>query len=113
VAYPFVFWKEPAAGYLVVCWLGNPLFWIGLSLIGCRQRSRRLLGGVFGVFAVLAALAWFLPWNRDRFLILGPAYLLWCGSFVLLAGAGLIGGMTPPPSDSHEQWRRAVDNEMQ
>jgi hypothetical protein len=87
VVYPFQFWKAPAAGYLVVCWLANPLFWIGLSLLGCRQRSRRLLGGVCGACAVLAALVWFLPWNplTKVKVLVGPAYLLWCGSFVLLA----------------------------
>jgi hypothetical protein len=89
VAYSFLFWKEPSAGIFVVCWLANPLFWMGLSLVGRPQRSRRLLGGVLGVFAVLSALLWLLP--RDS--LLGPANLLWCGSFVLLALLGLGRGL--------------------
>jgi hypothetical protein len=95
VAYPLQFWKEPAAGCFVTCWLANPLFWIGLSLAGSRQRSRRLLGGVYGACAALMALAWLLPWNDHA--LVGPAYLLWCGSFVLLAVAGLLGGAAPAP----------------
>jgi hypothetical protein len=109
VAYPFQGWKESAASCVVVCWLANPLFWIGLSLIRSRQHSRRLLGSVFGVCAVLAALAWFLPWNNCA--VVGPAYLLWCGSFVLLAGAGLLDGIAATPHDPREQWRRAMDDE--
>jgi len=104
VAYPFQFWKEAVPPVdLVVCWLANPLFWIGLSLLGSRRRSRRLVGGTFGACAALAALAWFLGWNdlaaasawfghRNDLTLVGPAYLLWCGSFVLLAVAGLVGG---------------------
>jgi hypothetical protein len=111
VVYPFDFWNAPpAAGLLVVCWLANPLFWIGMFLIGCRQRSRRHLGGVFGACAVLAALFWFLPWNDLA--PVGPAYLLWCGSFVLLAVTGLIGGMAPAPFDPREVWRQPTDDEM-
>ena len=106
---PFLLWKEPAAGYLVVCWLANPLFWIGMFLTGSRQHSRRHLGGVFGVCAVLAALVWLLPWNKPA--LVGPAYLLWCGSFVFLAVAGFIGGRAPAPFDPREQWRRFRDDE--
>jgi hypothetical protein len=91
VAYSLLFWKEPSAGIVVVCWLANPLFWMGLALVGHPQRSRRLLGGVLGMLAVLTALLWLLPWNRDP--LLGSAYLLWCGSFVLLAVLGLIRGL--------------------
>jgi hypothetical protein len=98
-----------AQGWIAVCWLANPLFWIGLSLICSRQRSRRILGGWFGACAVMAASILVLLTNSLA--LVGPAYLLWGGSFVLLAVTGLIGGTSPVPIDPPAQWSRAMDDE--
>jgi hypothetical protein len=100
VLFPFAFGQESGAWLLVVCWLANPLFWIGLGLIGSRLRSSRLLGGVFGVFAVLASLLWL--WDVSLRRAVGPAYWLWCGSFVLLAIVGVVRGSRSSPLDLRE-----------
>ena len=97
--FPFLFWEQPGIWLLVCCWLANPLFWIGLGLIGSRVRSSRLAGGVLGVFAVLAALLWMAPGDPSSGKMVGPAYLLWCGSFVMVALVGLKRGLTPDPLD--------------
>jgi hypothetical protein len=90
----------------IVPWLANPLFWKAYLEMFGRRTNRLVLGGVMALAAALVASGYLLasafspllgsPLKIESFsqaYILGPAYYVWLGSYVLLAAAGFIGAL--------------------
>ena len=81
---------------IALCWLANPLFWIGVILL---QRGRYATAFGFGIGAsALAMQIPFLKYIKD--LDAEPCWYAWTASMVILAFASLL---APAFADRHDE----------
>jgi hypothetical protein len=75
--------------WLCLCWLANPVLWVGLRLLA---RGRPRGAAAAGAVALPLALAFLLTEPSD----LRAGYYAWAGSMALLLLAGLAGARAGP-----------------
>src|SRR5262249_44684409 len=77
--------------FMVVGWVPNPLYWIGIALL---LSGRWRAAGVAGLAAFVMAAIWWWPfgWEGGGRLLYG--YYIWWGSMGLLVLVGFLGPLT-------------------